>query len=76
MKVGYGDINPVTAVEEIVCMALMMIGVIFFGFVISSSQCAHLHQHVAPSLAHCDCSGPMTALIVAQSNLYIPVHII
>ena len=47
MQVGYGDINPVTAVEELACMVLMMIGVIFFGFVISSSQCAQLHHRCA-----------------------------
>jgi hypothetical protein len=37
-KVGYGDIGPVNAFEEIMAVALMLFGVIIFGFVVSSSQ--------------------------------------
>lgn len=34
--VGYGDITPKSTAEELVCMLIMFIGVLFFGFVISS----------------------------------------
>ncbi len=51
MQVGYGDVTPVNALEEMLCIALMLIGVIFFGFVISSSQCAHMHACMHPPAA-------------------------
>lgn len=36
--VGYGDITPVTPAEQIVTICIMLIGIVFFGFAISSSQ--------------------------------------
>ncbi|BDA43675.1 probable potassium voltage-gated channel subfamily H member 7 [Coccomyxa sp. Obi] len=36
--VGYGDVGPINAFEEIMASLLMLLGVIIFGFVISSSQ--------------------------------------
>jgi Ion channel len=35
-QVGYGDIAPQTATEEIVAMFIMLVGVLFFGFIIGS----------------------------------------
>jgi hypothetical protein len=40
--VGYGDITPVTPAEQIVATCIMLVGIVFFGLVISSSQYALL----------------------------------
>eukprot|EP00884_Botryococcus_braunii_P020699 jgi/Botrbrau1/7312/Bobra.247_3s0007.1 len=36
--VGYGDITPVTPAEQIVAICIMLVGIVFFGFAIGSSQ--------------------------------------
>jgi Ion channel len=36
--IGYGDVSPNTPLEQIVSIFMMLIGVVFFGIVITSSQ--------------------------------------
>ncbi|KAK9816960.1 hypothetical protein WJX72_007507 [[Myrmecia] bisecta] len=43
--VGYGDISPVTAAEELVTVVIMLLGVLIFGFIIGTSQ--ELMKHVS-----------------------------
>ena len=37
--VGYGDIYPKTAVEELIACAMMIFGILLFGFIIGTSRC-------------------------------------
>ena len=39
MQVGYGDVTANSAVEQMCACFIMLLGIIFFGFVISTSQC-------------------------------------
>ena len=67
VQVGYGDITPVNALEEMICIALMLIGVIFFGFVISSSQCALPPGWLAP-FGDCACPKALTIFQEGSSS--------
>ncbi len=51
-----------TAVEQLVACGIMLLGIIFFGFVISTSQCA------APSMRH---SVHAAAKLEHSSNIVI-----
>jgi Ion channel len=61
-QVGYGDITPVTAAEEMVAMLIMVVGAIFFGFLIGSlGEAMQARQPDQPGFARLDGWQPEAA---------------